>query len=205
RDVVFVPVGLAYDRVLEDRVLIRAAAEGSRRFRVRPLTVVGGVLSVALKLLLGRFKGFGTAAAAFGQPVSLAAFKASHPAPSTEALAQHLMRAISAVVPVVPVPLVAAALLNGASDLACLVAEVQALGQALLAGGAVLKLAPLGVEATVAEGLAVLQGRNLVGADYRVTPGSQPLLDFYAASILQLLQAKTPFDHPAVATAKVVC
>ena len=74
----------------------------------------------------------------------------------------------------------------------------------MLAGGAVLKLAPLGVEATVAEGLAVLQGRNLVGADYRVTPGSQPLLDFYAASILQLLQANMPFDRAAGAMVKAV-
>ena len=30
RDVVFVPVGLAYDRVLEDRVLVEAAADGVR-------------------------------------------------------------------------------------------------------------------------------------------------------------------------------
>ncbi len=197
RDVVFVPVGLAYDRVLEDRVLVRAGAEGSRRFRVQPLAVVAGVLRVILKLLLRRFKGFGTAAAAFGQPVSLAAFKASHPEPTTEALAQHLMRAISAVVPVVPVPLVAAALLRGPRDLAGLVAEVQALEQALLAGGAVLKLAPQGVEATVQEGLAVLQGRNLVGSDYTVSAGSQPLLDFYAASILQLLQAARPTEQVA--------
>ena len=39
RDVVFVPVGLAYDRVLEDRVLVDAAASGTRRFRNRPVWV----------------------------------------------------------------------------------------------------------------------------------------------------------------------
>ncbi|MBL9058199.1 MAG: 1-acyl-sn-glycerol-3-phosphate acyltransferase, partial [Rhodobacteraceae bacterium] len=37
RDVVFVPVGLGYDRVLEDRILLQAAAEGSRQFRSRPI------------------------------------------------------------------------------------------------------------------------------------------------------------------------
>ena len=189
RDVVFVPVGLAYDRVLEDRVLLQAGAAGTRRFRVQPLGVIGGILKVTLKLLLRRFKGFGTAAASFGAPVSLTAFKASHPHATTESLGQHLMAAIAAVVPVVPVPLVAAALLRGPRDLAALVAEVQGLQDLLLAGGAVLKLAPQGAEATVHEALAVLQGRRLIGADYRATPGSQPLLDFYAASILQRLEA----------------
>ena len=37
RDVVFVPVGLGYDRVLEDRILLQAAAEGNRQFRSRPV------------------------------------------------------------------------------------------------------------------------------------------------------------------------
>jgi len=189
RDVVFVPVGLAYDRVLEDRVLLRAAAEGNRRFGVRPLGVVAGVLKVLVKMLLRRFKGFGTAAAAFGTPVSLTAFMATHPHATTEALGQHLMAAIGAVVPVVPVPLVAAALARGPRDFAGLVAEVEAMQVALLACGAVLKLAPQGTAATVQEALDVLQGRRLVGADYNVCDGAQPMLDFYAASILQRLDA----------------
>lgn len=192
RDVVFVPVGLAYDRVLEDRVLLQAAAEGTRRFRVQPLAILGGVMKVLGKLALRRFKGYGTAAASFGQPVSLAAFKAGHPLATTEALGQHLMQAIAAVVPVVPVPLVCAALLKGPSDFNGLVAEVQALQHILFAGGAVLKLAPKGVEATVIEALAVLQGRRLIGADYLATKGSQPLLDFYAAAILQRLEPALP-------------
>ena len=40
RDVVFVPVGLAYDRVLEDKVLLAAAVSGERRFGVNPLRVL---------------------------------------------------------------------------------------------------------------------------------------------------------------------
>jgi glycerol-3-phosphate O-acyltransferase len=35
RDVVFVPVGLAYDRVIEDRLLVEAGQTGVRRFRAR--------------------------------------------------------------------------------------------------------------------------------------------------------------------------
>ena len=63
------------------------------------------------------------------------------------------------------------------------------LQQALLQRGAVLKLAPQGIAASVHEGLDVLQGRHLIGADYRATPGAQPVLDYYAASILQRLEA----------------
>jgi len=146
-------------------------------------------LKVLVKMLLRRFKGFGTAAAAFGTPVSLTAFMATHPQATTEALGQHLMAAIGAVVPVVPVPLVAAALARGPRDFAGLVAEVEAMQVALLACGAVLKLAPQGTAATVQEALDVLQGRRLVGADYNVCDGAQPMLDFYAASILQRLDA----------------
>lgn len=193
RDVVFVPVGLAYDRVLEDQVLIQAAAEGTRRFRMQPLAVLAAILRVAVKVLLRRFKGFGTAAASFGPPISLRAFLAEHPQASTEALGLHLMAAIEAVVPVVPVPLVAAALRNRPPDFAALLAEVQRLQMALLQRGAVLKLAPQGDAATVQEGLDVLQGRHLIGADYRPRAGAQPTLDFYAASILQRLEA-APLD-----------
>jgi glycerol-3-phosphate O-acyltransferase len=192
RDVVFVPVGLAYDRVLEDRVLLQAGLEGTRRFRVRPLGVLGGIVTVGVKILLRRFKGFGTAAAAFGTPVSLTAFRSGAPNATPEALARHLMAAIEAVVPVVPVPLIAAALRQGPRDFAALIVEVQALQQALLQRGAVLKLAPQGTEATVQEALDVLQGRHLIGADYQATAGSQGLLDFYAASVLQRLEMVRP-------------
>ena len=69
RDVVFVPVGLAYDRVLEDRVLVEAAHSGTRRFRNRPL--LGGDArgcTFLWRRMRGLTKGFGTAAAAFGAP-----------------------------------------------------------------------------------------------------------------------------------------
>ena len=41
RDVLFVPVGLNYDRVLEDRILLEALARGGKGFRART-SVIGG-------------------------------------------------------------------------------------------------------------------------------------------------------------------
>ncbi len=95
RDVVFVPVGLAYDRVLEDRVLVEAAASGTRRFRNRPLWVAGHALRFLWARWRGRSAGFGTAAAGFGAPVSLRDHLAA--GGKVEALGEVLMARIAAV------------------------------------------------------------------------------------------------------------
>ena len=187
RDVVFVPVGIAYDRVLEDRILTKAAEEGNRRFPARPLSVALGTFAVILRIVLRRFKGYGTAAASFGDPVSLSDFMSRQQDATIEALGRHLMAGIVQVVPVVPVPLVAAALLGRPASRPELTAAVQALLVQLAAVDAVLKLPPSGIAATVEEGLAPLIARGLIEADLAPAEGAQGILDFYAASILQRL------------------
>lgn len=192
RDVVFVPVGLAYDRVLEDRILTDAAAAGSRRFRGKPLAILGFILRNLWRKLRGRFKGFGTTAAGFGPPVSLRGFLAAAPDSPIESLGAHLMAEIEKVVPVLAVPLVAAALQDAPADRAALLARITQLTASLQAGGAVLKLPPQGLEAVLTEGLEPLIKRGLIGADLRPSPGSQPLLAFYAAPVQQRLQQIPP-------------
>jgi glycerol-3-phosphate O-acyltransferase len=187
RDVIFVPVGLAYDRVLEDRILVHANATGVRRFRASFTSVAGFVLRNLGRKLRGRFRGFGTAAAGFGPPQSLRAFYAQTPGASIEDLGRHLMLQIEKVVPITPVPLIAAALTHGPTTKAELAEHVAAISAQLSASGAVLKLPPQGVEAAIAEGLAPLQGRGLVGPDLRPGPGAEPVIAFYAASVLQRL------------------
>lgn len=181
RDVVFVPVGLAYDRVLEDRVLIEAAKAGTRRFRNRPLRVAWNAVRYAVAKLRGRAKGFGTAAAAFGAPVSLRGHLAA--GGTVEGLGERLMAAIANVVPVLPVPLIARALGEGAASREELQARVETLIARLEAAGAVLKLPPLGVSGVMAEGLDPLIARGLVGADLQPVAAERALLDFYAASV----------------------
>lgn len=188
RDVVFVPVGLGYDRVLEDRILVQAAAAGERRFRGRLLTTAWFGARVLWKILRKRFAGFGTAAAGFGAPVSLRAFYGRNPAAPVEVLAAWLMAEIARVVPITPGPLVAAALAADPADQGALTAEVQRLCDRLDAGGAVLRLPPQGLVATVAEGLVPFQKRGLVGDDLRPLPGAAAVLAFYAAPVQQRLQ-----------------
>ena len=102
----------------------------------------------------------------------------------TEDLGAYLMAEITKVVPVLPVPLVAAALAGTPrrsrragrrGRLRC--------RRGFRRQGAVMKLPPQGLQATLAEGLAPLIKRGLVDADLRITQGSAALLAFYAAPV----------------------
>ncbi|WP_135449166.1 1-acyl-sn-glycerol-3-phosphate acyltransferase [Tabrizicola caldifontis] len=181
RDVAFVPVGLAYDRVLEDRVLVEAAAAGGRQFRNRPLWVAWHAARFLWARFRGLTQGFGTAAAGFGAPVSLRAHLAE--GGTVETLGARLMRAIAAVVPVLPVPLVAKAIGDGAASRDELQDRVATLVARLQAAGAVLKLPPQGLAAILNEGLTPLIRRGLVTEGLQPVATERALLAFYAASV----------------------
>ena len=181
RDVVFVPVGLAYDRVLEDRVLVEAAKSGTRRFRNRPFRVALYALRFLWARMRGKTKDFGSAAAGFGAPINLRAHLAE--GGTVDELGNRLMAAIAAVVPVLPVPLVAKALGEGAATREELQDRVEALVERLKLAGAVLKLPPQGMHAALDEGLAPLIRRGLVTEALQPVAAERALLDFYAASV----------------------
>ena len=182
RDVVFVPVGLNYDRVLEDRLLVRAAETGTRRFRARPHVIAGFILRQLWLKLRGRHRRFGEAAVRFGAPVSLAGVRAGGSA-APEALAEALMARIADAVPAVPVPLVAHLLLTeGPLTREALGARARALaaGWAEEAAG----------EAALDQALGQLRARRIVVArEGRLAPapGQAPLLAYYARSLAHRL------------------
>lgn len=76
RDVWFAPVALSYDRVLEDRSLIRELIdERDRPSRLAQLgTVLSYLASNTVRLLAGRLKRYGRVAVNFGTPQSLRAW-----------------------------------------------------------------------------------------------------------------------------------
>jgi glycerol-3-phosphate O-acyltransferase len=188
RDVVFVPVGLAYDRVLEDQVLTEAAASGSRRFRVRPLRALHYALIGLRRLVFPGVWSLGTAAASFGRPLSLAAFTQGVD-PSPETLGAELMARIAEAIPVLPVPLVAACLPQ--PDRAALIAACETRLAGLVAQGRVIKLAPQGMAATVSEALAILNSRGLIRGLQPVA-AHRAVLDYYAASLQQPQETQSP-------------
>jgi glycerol-3-phosphate O-acyltransferase len=185
RDVIFVPVGLAYDRVLEDRVLIEAAQSGKRQFRNRPFRVAIQAVRFLWARARGHTKGFGTAAAGFGAPVSLRSHLAAGGKVSD--LGERLMAAIGAVVPVLPVPLVAEALGQGATSRAELSGRIEVLIGRLNAAGAILYLPNQSIEAVLDEGLQPLIRRGLVTDTLQPVASEAAVLAFYAASVRQLL------------------
>jgi glycerol-3-phosphate O-acyltransferase len=183
RDVMFVPVAINYDRVLEDRVLIAASDRGDRKF--------GGKVSVVFKFIIHRtwqrFCGkkfqFGTAAVTFGEPVSLRDYEAT---PNAEDLATDLMARIEDVMPVVVVPLLARALLVG--NVACGNANLKTVLEAeMSASSAKSFVVPADELIYVANhALAQLEERKIVelrdGA-WSVLPNKRKALAFYASSI----------------------
>lgn len=104
RDVIFVPVAINYDRVLEDRVLIEAAQAGTRRFKARISVILVFILRKTWLRMRGKFLRFGEAAVVFGQPVP---FRAFGDTPDVDGLAQDLMQRIAHEMPLLFVPLMA--------------------------------------------------------------------------------------------------
>jgi len=71
RDLVFVPVGINYDRVLEDRTLL-LSLEGRKTGRVRAVSgTFGFLLHNAILMLRSEWRRFGYACVNFGSPVSM--------------------------------------------------------------------------------------------------------------------------------------
>lgn len=167
RDVVFVPVGLNYDRVLEDRALIAAQGDAERRFASPLTTVLRFLWRHFRRLVTGRFRKYGAAAVGFGAPLSLKAFLVTRHADPVAELADELMRRIAAEVPRLPVPLVSEAMLRAGGPLS----EAQ-----------IAERVPDGAS----EGLGNLRMRGLVvetPEGVAIRPGEEPLFAFYANSI----------------------
>ncbi|MEM8536306.1 MAG: 1-acyl-sn-glycerol-3-phosphate acyltransferase [Pseudomonadota bacterium] len=194
RDVIFVPVALNYDRVLEDTILIAADREGKRRFRPRYADILRRVLRHLGLRLRRRFRGFGTASVSFGEPLELSKFHANAGDDLTEALAAALMARIAAVMPVLGVPLVARHLLLQE------VITVPALEAAVAQSVADLRSAGVPVprrnaDEVVQDALARLSGRDLIHEStdgVRVTGDGQAVLTFYANTIAHHFAAEPP-------------
>ncbi|MFO1330009.1 MAG: 1-acyl-sn-glycerol-3-phosphate acyltransferase [Rubrivivax sp.] len=206
RDLVFVPLGLNYDRVLEDRTQLRAAdAAAPRVGRWAAATRTLGFMAQQLGLLLrSRWYRLGYACVNFGTPLSVRAWcrergidfeRLDKPARQTEvaALGTALMERVGALVPVLPVPLVASVLLHQPSrgwTLFELQAAVAQLVEQLEARGAHLYV-PRGDRAYAIEaGLRMLVLRHLVDVHdgvHQLRAAELPLLRYYANSIAHLL------------------
>ncbi len=216
RDVVFVPVGLNYDRVLEDRIQLAAAgtSAGERpRFAFNPLVLASFLLRSLWLRLRGRWYRYGYACVGFGRPLSLRAYlrdraidlralSAEQRHAEIDALGRRLIREVGAVVPVLPVSLVATAVIaagdRGLSSLE-LKGAVYELMQRLGATGAHVHIPRHDQEYAVEVGLRMLLLRRMVLLEdrvYRANPEERALLAYYANAIAHL-NAGAPQAVPA--------
>ncbi|MDA5095260.1 1-acyl-sn-glycerol-3-phosphate acyltransferase [Aliiroseovarius sp. KMU-50] len=207
RDVVFLPVAMNYDRVLEDRVLVAANVKGVRKFGLRFKYVAHHVGTHLWQRITRRFHRFGYASVSFGSPVSLKSFMSENDKKVPERLAQDLMGRIRAVVPVLPVPVVAAVMLEKDSHSRDEVADrFQTLVAGMEAHGAHVHMPRNDLDYAVEVGLRLLAMRKLIveeGGRYRVNTSDRAILAFYANSIAHLSEAITPIYLSDLSPAEV--
>ena len=206
-----VPVAINYDRVLEDRSLLREL--DARQGRARPprlvqlREVVHYVGWNASRLLTRRWKRYGRAAVTIGEPVPLAPWFAGQEAGGTslfdlarperlarvQALADAMMSRIGALIPVTPVPLACAAIQSLGADYLPrerLLARMAELRDVLVELNARVVRAEGPVEELFDRAWRMLRMRRVLAASgdgYVVLPHGRPLVSYYANSIAHLL------------------
>lgn len=225
RDLVFVPVGLNYDRVIEDRTLLddlsgpgipagrlddlgrpgvpAGPSVAARRSTARALaTAVGWIAKHVGLYIRGRFYRLGYACVNFGTPRSFKEWLAGEGidfARATveqrgvvaERLVGRLMADVGAVMPLTPVSVVALALVEAGSDgldEAALAARVQALLDEAATRGGRPYIPRRDLAYFFEVGLRMLTLRHLASLEagrYRIVPGEERIVAYYANSIAQ--------------------
>jgi len=204
RDIIFIPVGINYDRVIEDRSLIRrldkTAEKRSAWFIIK--TTITFIFKTALLSRKNRWRRFGYASVNFGEPISAKQYCETHHVDfsalkkegrflQVESLAKSIMANISHVVPVLPVALISEVLLKNRSawkselELKVQCAErIKQLGTM----GAPINISSSAVESVLGSALAALTGRGLVEEKenlYRMKADELDIINYYANSIAQ--------------------
>ncbi|MEC8292616.1 MAG: 1-acyl-sn-glycerol-3-phosphate acyltransferase [Pseudomonadota bacterium] len=199
REVVFVPVAMNYDRLLEDQVLIAAQTKGKGKFRVKLRRALWGTLKIWWLGRQERRRRYGSAAVRFGQPVALSQFDGA-----VEDLAEGLMAQISRDMPVLPVPLIAHLLLEdgGPVEMTALEIRLEKAMKRLPEGN--IYLPRRRTNLAVQQSIALLEGRGVVSVEAEkvtIVEEKHDVLVFYAASIGHLFRDRSedPPDNAATA------
>jgi glycerol-3-phosphate O-acyltransferase len=215
RDIVFIPVGINYDRTLEDRSQVLALKPGAPRRGAgfAAATSLRFLLRNLLLMVRGRWYRFGYACVNFGSPLSmrsyirergidLRALPKEERFLETGKLAAALMRSVGRVIPVLPVSLVSTALLRipgGGSELEIKAEVLRVIGE-LSAAGAHIYIPRADQDYAVTVGLRMLTLRELVSEEdglFAPLPEEQPMLRYYANSIRHLFPEATVSDSPS--------
>jgi len=215
RDLVFIPVGINYDRVLEDRTLLLDLTPGAKKpspARAAMTTLRFSLRNLGL-MLRSRWHRFGYACVSFGSPISMRHYLGDlgldlrnltreERTVHLERLGAELMRAIGGVIPALPVPLVATVLVQAGEPLSELELQARALRliEQLEAAGAHVYIPRRDQAYAIEAGLRMLTLRHLVQESeglYTARPEEMHVLQYYANSLAHLVQSTLANTSPS--------
>src|SRR5256885_80992 len=208
-----VPVAVNYDRVLEDRSLLRELDARQGRERPPRIKQLGEVVRYVwwnlVRLVARRWKRYGRAAVVIGEPIPLGPWlKQQHRETGdlfsidrtlrlarVQALADSVLCEIAQLIPVTPVTLACAAMQSFDGDFiphAQLLERMQEMRDVLHELNARVVHRDGSVEEIFDRAWRMLNMRRILvrsGNGYSVLPGNRPLVSYYANSISHLLGA----------------
>jgi glycerol-3-phosphate O-acyltransferase len=208
RDIVFIPVGVNYDRVFEDRSqLLRLESKSKKKSRIGTIkTTMFFLLNNLWLKLRGRWYRLGYAVVNFGTPISVRAYVKSHGfdfrslgrlerGKKVKKLAEALMGSVGNIIPVVPVSLIAQVFVKNPektfSELE-LKSQVQSLLSHLEEQRAQIYVPRKDRDYAIEVGLRMLILRHMVLEEdklYRAAKNEIDLLRYYANSIHHLIES----------------
>ena len=202
REVVFVPVGINYDRVVEDMTLVRKLdpAAGKRSLWFVLKTTSRFFVKTLFMNRDKRWLRFGYASVNFGNPISMQRYSEKNKIDLSQMdqttrykhvqkLSHRLMQEVAAVIPVLPVAMMSEIVLEHQSEWLSeldLKAAASLRITQLQEKGAPIDMAPNALEGVLSAALVMLEGRGFIEVRenlLRAKPESLDLLKYYANSI----------------------
>jgi glycerol-3-phosphate O-acyltransferase len=203
RDIVFIPVGINYDRTLEDRTLLRELdPEAQKRsFWYVTRTTANFIARSIFLMILSRWRRYGYACVNFGAPLSINQYcrqqgfdfgrlERSERFKEVQKLSERLLDDIADVIPVLPVALVSTVLLEAPNNPLDIVAiEQQAVrlqGRMQSIGAPIIEMSRTKQAEIINEAVDFMLLRRLISntsGGFAITSGQEPVVRYYANAI----------------------
>lgn len=201
RDIVFVPIAINYDRVLEDKNMLRWAfpeknASNTRHF-LNFINFMRENMYIGARL---RWRKFGYASVNFGTPLSMKTYQqaelfrfaeldSKQRFTQVQKLGDQLMESIKHVMPILPIPLLCSVFLQNQDQAIRSIdinIKVQELIQTMIDHGAAMKKREQPRLKTLHESLKLLVDRGMItekNDHYQINEKMRALIEYYANSI----------------------
>jgi len=203
RDIVFIPVGINYDRVIEDRSLVRRLDKNAKNRSIWFVlkTTVAFIYKNAMLSRKNRWRRFGYASVNFGEPVSAKRFCEANNVDFSAldkddrfervgSLANSIMNNIEQVIPVVPIALMSEVLIKNKdewkSELELKSMCSDRIDQ-LRESGAPIDISSSALESVLRAAMDNLLGRGLLQEEdnlFRMNESEMDIVNYYANSIV---------------------